>query len=194
MLNRSTLTLVLIAITLGALGGCGDSRTAPPSFARFLTPTGVTSASFLSGSLRLQAPANWATQIGVPPLVVTYASGPAVIAIWRYPREESQALPHDAAALGRARSALIRAAGARDPTLRVISSAVIEHGGVYGVELDALETVRGHVRRVRSAHVYQRGAELVIDEYAPASQFHAVDRAVFSPLLHSVHLGRMGSA
>jgi hypothetical protein len=71
----------------------------------------------------------------------------------------------------------------------VISSAVVTLHGVHAVELDALETVRGRVRRVRSTHLYQGGAELVVDEYAPEEMFHTVDRTVFSPLLHSVRLG-----
>jgi hypothetical protein len=96
--------------------------------------------------------------------------------------------------LQQARSALIAAARARDLTLRVIASAVVDVHGLHAVELDAVEKIRGQVRRVRSAHVYEAGAELVIDEYAPQSQFHEADRTVFSPLLHSLRLGRVGSS
>jgi hypothetical protein len=76
----------------------------------------------------------------------------------------------------------------------VISSAVVSSNGVRGVELDALATIRGHVRRVRSAHIYKDGAALVIDEYPPKSLFRTADRAVFSPLLHSVRLVGSGGA
>jgi hypothetical protein len=127
-------------------------------------------------------------QSGSAPLVVTLGSGPALIAIWHYPRSVTQVLPIDRAQLGQARTALIAAAGARDRTFRVISSAIIVLHGVPGVELDALETVRGHVRRVRSTHLYLGGGELVVDEFAPEDLFHTVDRGVFSPLLNSVRL------
>jgi hypothetical protein len=190
---RRSLALVLVGLTFGLLAGCGDSRTAAPDLSRFQAPHGVKQATYLAGSLRFNAPANWATQIGSGPLVVTVTSGPAIIAIWHYPRSQSQVLPRDASSLQQARSALIGAATARDRTFHVLSSAVITNNGARAVELDALETIRGHVRRVRSAHVYGHGAELVIDEYAPESVFHAVDRTVFSPLLHSVRLGRAGS-
>jgi hypothetical protein len=191
---RRSLALVLVALALGMLAGCGASRIAAPDLSRFQTPAGVEQASYLGGSLRFDAPANWASQIGSAPLVVTYASGPAIIAIWRYPRSKSQALPDDVATLEQARSALIGAAAARDRTLRVISAAVDDVHGLHAVELDAVETIRGQVRRVRSAHVYADGAELVVDEYAPESMFHDVDRLVFSPLLHSLRLGRVGGA
>lgn len=195
---RRSLALVLggltaVVIALAVLAGCGDSRTAAPDLARFQAPDGVKAASYLAGTLHFDLPANWATQVGSAPLIVTATSGPAIIAVWRYPRSQRQVLPHDETSLQQARSALVGAAAARDPTLRVISSAVVNSRGVRGVELDALETIRRHVRRVRSAHLYEDGAELVIDEYAPTSQFHAVDRTVFSPLLHSVRLVRAGS-
>ena len=184
--------VVVLALVLLAAGG--DSRTAAPDLATFQAPQGFKPASYLGGTLRFNAPTNWATQSGAAPLVVTLTSGPAIIAIWRYPRSASQLLPSNLAALQQARSALIGAAKLRDPTFRVLASTVIDTGAVRGVELDAIETIRGQLRRVRSTHVYANGAELVIDEFAPESQFHAVDRSVFSPLLHSVRLVRAGSA
>ncbi|HEY5317482.1 MAG TPA: hypothetical protein VIJ20_05845 [Solirubrobacteraceae bacterium] len=183
----------MLAVTVGilalaGLAGCGDSRTPAPNLARIEPPHRLRVLSYLHNTLHLSAPANWSTETGSAPLVVTIGSGQAVVAIWRYPRSPSQPLPSDIPALQRARGALITAAAARDRTFRVISSAVVGINSVPGVELDALETIRGQVRRVRSAHLYKRGAELVIDEYAPENLFHQVDRTVFSPLLHSVHL------
>jgi hypothetical protein len=194
MLVRRSFVVVLASLALALLAGCGDSRTPAPDVASFQAPRGVTQASYLAGSLRFDAPANWATQIGAAPLVVTIASGPAIIAVWRYPRSPSEVLPRDLASLRQARTALISAAAARDRRFRVLASALVSGNGVRGVELDALETIRGQRLRVRSAHIYEHGAELVIDEYAPKALFHAVDRAVFSPLLHSVRLVRPGSA
>ncbi|MDQ6774956.1 MAG: hypothetical protein M3071_01775, partial [Actinomycetota bacterium] len=163
-------------------------RTPAPDLAQIQPTGGVKTVHFLNNSLHFRAPANWAMQTRPGPLVVTMGSGPALIAIWHYQRSPHQVLPIDLAQLKQARSALIAAARARDPTFRVISSASIVLGGVPGVELDAIETIRGQVRRVRSAHLYLGGAELVVDEYAPEDLFHTVDRTVFSPLLHSVRL------
>jgi len=178
-----------LALSLAVLAGCGDTRTPPPPLSRIQPPDGVKAVSYLGNKLRFNAPTSWSIQAGTAPLVVTLGSGPALIAIWRYPRSPSQVLPGDIPELDQARRALIAAAGARDPTFRVISSAVVGGGGVPAVELDALETINGQVRRVRSTHLYKHGDEFVVDEYAPQDAFHAVDRTVFSPLLHSVRLG-----
>ena len=194
MPRRGLLALILLAIALEALTACGDSRVPAPRLSDVQAPGAMTTASYLSGNLHFDAPSTWATQLGAGPLVVTYASGPAIIAIWRYPRSPTQHLPDNLATLGQARSSLIAAATARDRSFRVLSSAVVDQGLVRGVELDALETIRGRLRRVRSAHLYTGGAELVIDEYAPPAMFHAVDRSVFSPLLHSLRLGGVGGA
>jgi hypothetical protein len=134
----------------------------------------------------LNAPANWAVLTGRPPLVVTIGSGRALVAVWRYPRSEP--LPGDPAALDRARTALIGAARARDPRLAVIRSKLVTVGTSQGVELDATEFVQGQLRRVRSVHLFAYGAEIVLDEYAPPSVFHAVDHAVFSPVKRSLRL------
>jgi hypothetical protein len=185
---RRPLAVTLGVLALGFFGGCGDSRTPAPKLSRIEPPNGFKAVSYLDRAVRFNAPANWAIQSGSAPMVVTLGSGPAVVTIWRYPRSPNQTLPYDAATLQQARSALIGAATARDPSFHVISSAVIHLGYVPGVELDALETIRGQVRRVRSAHLYENGDEVVVDEYAPMSLFHTVDRLVFSPLLHSVRL------
>jgi hypothetical protein len=180
--------MTLGALALGALAGCADSRTAAPDLAH-IQPTGaIKTVDYLNRALHFRAPANWATQTGTGPLVVTLGSGPALIAIWRYRRSANEVIPIDLPQLRQARAALVGAARGRDSTFRVISSAIVLLGGVPAVELDALETIRGQVRRVRSTHLYTHGTELVVDEYAPVDLFHTVDRTVFSPLLHSVRL------
>ncbi len=176
-------------LALGSLAGCAASRTPPPDLTRIQTTGAVKTVHYLNNALRFRAPANWVTQTGSGPLVVTLGSGPALIAIWHYPRSASQVIPIDPTQVKQAQNALVAAARARDATFRVISSAAVLLGGVPGVELDALETIRGQVRRVRSTHFYRGGAEIVVDEYAPDDLFHAVDRSIFSPLLHSVRLG-----
>lgn len=179
---------MLGVLALGILGGCGDSRTAAPNPSQIQPPGATKAVYFLHNTLSFQAPVNWPMQTGSGPMVVTLGSGPALITIWRYPRSPKQPLPTGAAALQQARSALIGAATARDRAFRVIASAIIKLGGIPGVELDALETIRGQVRRVRSTHLYAGGAEIIVDEYAPKDLFHAVDGTVFSPLLHSVRV------
>jgi hypothetical protein len=185
---RRPLALALAVLALGVLGGCGNSRTPAPSLSSVQPSGGLKAVNYLHDHLAFNAPANWAIQTGSAPVVVTLGSGPALITIWRYPRNPRQPLPGSLPALQQARSALIAAAGARDRSFRVISSAVVGINNVPAVELDALETIRGQVRRVRSTHLYAKGAELVVDEYAPEDLFHEVDRLVFSPLLHSVRL------
>lgn len=185
---RRPLAVALGALALTFLAACGSSRTPPPDLSRVEPPTGMKAVSYLHGTVQFQAPANWAIETGAAPLVVTLGSGPALVAIWRYPRSLRQPLPNSIPALNQAKSALISAARARDPGFRLISGAAIAQGNILGVELDAIETVRGQVRRVRSAHLYFGGAEFVVDEFAPPRLFHTVDRTVFSPLLRSVHL------
>jgi hypothetical protein len=185
---RLPLAATLTLLALGVLGGCGTSRAPVPDLSSVQPAGGVRAVAYLHDRLLFNAPAHWAVQTGSAPLVVTLGSGPALIAIWRFRRSLSQPLPADIAAQKRALSGLIDAARARDPTFRVIASAVIVLNGVPGVELDALETISGRVRRVRSTHLYANHSELVVDEYAPQALFHGVDRQIFSPLLHSVRL------
>src|SRR5207249_1358151 len=86
--------------------------------------------------------------------------------------------------------ALLVAATARDRSLRVVTSRMVTVGGAKGVELVANERLSSHPREVRSTHLYAHGAELVVDAYAPPSQFARVDRTVFRPLLRSLGPGK----
>ena len=185
---RRSLSVTLGVLALGALGGCADSRTPAPNLSRVQPPDGVKTVNYLHNKLSFSAPRDWAIETGHAPMVVTLGSGPALITIWRYPRSPRQPVPGNISALQQARRALIAAAAARDRTFRVISSGVVGVNDIPAVELDALETIRGQVRRVRSTHIYEHGTEVVVDEYAPEGLFHLVDRTVFSPLLHSVRL------
>jgi hypothetical protein len=72
--------------------------------------------------------------------------------------------------------------------LRVVSSTVTTVSRSPAIVLDAIESIAGHPRRVRSLHVFRPAAELVIDEYAPPAMFGAVDRQVFSQLARSLQL------
>jgi hypothetical protein len=143
---------------------------------------------FSGVGVSFKVPTNWTRATDAPPLIGTFSSGPAVIALWRYHRSGPQ--PADAGADARARALLVSAARARDSTLTVIRSKLMTLDGAQAVVLDATEQIAGQPRRVRSFHVFVPGAEIVLEEYAPPSLFHSVDHAVFSPLNHSLALLR----
>lgn len=149
-------------------------------------PSGFRTLGYPSSGIAFQAPTNWSVATEKAPLVAIIDSGSAVVAVWRYSR--AAAPPAPGSALNQAKGALIAAARARDSSLQVIRSSIVKVDGVGGVELDAIERIDGQVRRVRSTHVFVSGAELVVDEYAPPTVFHAVDHAVFSPLKRSLRL------
>jgi hypothetical protein len=180
--------LSLLALAILPLAACGNSRTPVPSLTRVAAPAGVQSLFYPHLGIVLAAPRNWAVLSERPPLVATISSGAAVVALWRYPR--TAAVPRTRAELAHARRGLIDAARARDASLEVLSSKLITVSGQPAIVLNALESIAGHTRRVRSIHVFRARAELVIDEYAPPAVFGTVDSQVFSPLAHSVRLLR----
>jgi hypothetical protein len=181
---RRALSVLLPAVVL--LAGCGTSRTIVPSLTRPLPPTGFREVRYSQAGVALRAPVNWGDYRSRAPLVASLASGNATIALWRYPRTTPP--PADAAALEQARQALVAAARARDPGLTVIRSRAVQIDGAGGVELNAIERIDGAVRRVRSTHVYEPGAEIVLEEFAPPALFHWVDHVAFSPVRHSLRL------
>jgi hypothetical protein len=165
--------------------GCGYTRTPVRSV---IVPTGLNGESFPRVGVDIFVPLGWTESVSALPLAATISSGPAVIALWRYSR--SAPPPSDALALAAARRALISAARARDPGLVVIRSKLTRIGRAPAIVLDAFERIDRLRRRVRSVHIYVQGAEIVIDEYAPPSQFHAIDHDVFSPVVHGIRLRR----
>jgi hypothetical protein len=168
------------------IAGCGTSRTAVPNAAVPAVPSGYTGAGFPAVGIRFSFPSNW-TRLGFGlPLDATISSGPAVVALWRFARSGPQ--PSDRLQLAQARNRLISAARTRDRSLVVIRSKLTRIDGAPTIVLDATETNSGRPQRVRSIHIFVRGGEIVLDEYAPPNQFHTVDHDVFSPLNHSVVL------
>jgi hypothetical protein len=178
------LITALALVSLALLGGCGNSRTPVPNTSLPAAPQGLQTLRFTGAGVTFQAPRNWKIFSEAAPLVTVLSSGQAVVAVWRFPR--TQALPTDPVLLSRAQALLISTARAHDPTLQVIRSKAIRVNGARALELDAFERIAGQPRRVRSTHVFAYGAELVLEEYAPASMFHAVDHSVFSPLKRSL--------
>jgi hypothetical protein len=170
------------------LAGCGYSRTPAPPVGRPATPTGFVGEGFPTAKIALYFPRNWTVTQSQLPLAATISSGPAVVAVWRYPRTVPP--PPDRAALKLARAALISAARARGRSLTLIRTSLTRISGAPTIVLDAFERIAGGLRRVRSLHMFVPGAEIVLDEYAPPSEFHAIDHLVFSPLNHSINLRR----
>ncbi len=168
------------------LAGCGNSRAPVPNVTVPLAPQFFRALSFPSAGLTFQAPGDWSVSSRQAPLVTVVSSGTAVVAVWRFPR--SQPLPGNSAALKSALQALVRAARSRNPTLELIRARALRLHGMRAIELDTIQRIGGQVRRVRSTHVFAYGSEVVLEEYAPPSIFHAVDHAVFSPVKRSLQI------
>jgi hypothetical protein len=182
------LLLLLCLVATAGFAGCGNSRTPVPNPLAPVPPGGFRTLAIPATGVSVKAPRSWAAVTGHAPLVAVISSGSAVIAVWRYPRVSVP--PADSAATLQAQQTLTKRARARDPRLEVIASRVLRIGGVPAIELEALERISGQLRTVRSTHVFLRGAEVVLDEYAPPRFFAGVDREVFAPVARSLLVGR----
>lgn len=169
--------------------GCGNDRTAPPDVATPAPPGIVRAVKLPEGGLRLRVPSNWnLDQNAGGGRIAVLSSSRAAVAIWRYPRQEP--LPSDTAGLGRARDALIEYVRERDRSFDASNSRVMKVAKRPAIQLLGTESIGGVRMRVRSTHIFDRGAELVVDAYAPPDQFPTVDQVVFDPLLRSLRLTR----
>ncbi len=185
---RYAALVAIAACLMAVLAGCGNSRTTVPSLTTPAPPAGFRPLRFPAAGLSLQAPRNWNVTAGHGRLLTTVSSGDAVVALWRFPA--SGPAPVSGAALRQAAQQLVSAARARDPGMRVIASQATRIGGIPAVELDAVEQIAGHSRQVRSSHLFERRAEVVLEEYAPPGLFAGVDQAVFLPLTRSLLVTR----
>ncbi len=171
-----------VLVCLFALAGCGEQRKTPGDVAHADAPRGFRDSTV--DGVTYSRPSNWTDLPPAPPLSGGVRSKTATVAIWRYPRTEP--LPADTAALEQARAALLDRIRQRNPTFAVRTSEVKDLGGGRGIELTGRQTVAGFTVDVRSAHVFKRGAEVVVDAYAPPGDFPRVDRTVFTPLIASL--------
>ena len=175
-----------IATVAALAAGCGRERIEPPDTVRPAAPAGTASEAYPQAGLFLERPGNWPFRPGRPPLVASASSGTATVALWRY--ERAEALPRGRAALEAAQAALEQAVKARDGTFALEEGRRVEVDGAAAVQLLGTESVAGQKRRVRSTHVYAKGAEVVLDAYAPEADFARVDREVFAPILSSMRI------
>jgi hypothetical protein len=174
------------ALLLAAAGltACGTSRPSPPDVTSPQPPEGTRFVAYPASRLSLVIPANWRAEQGKQPLVVSVASGTALMAIWRYPRTEP--LPRTPRALRAAKDALVEAAKKRDKTLKVRTAKVIRVHGRPALEIVGTETVGGELRMVRSTHLFRDRSEIVVEGLAPPQLFASLDPSVFAPALRSL--------
>ena len=182
--------LALAAVSLAALfAGCGNERTPVPDLAAVPAPPAFRDAFFDEQGIRFRAPTNWRVVPGDAPHVATVAIGSAQIGVWRYPRTEP--LPETRAQLNAAREALVAQIERRDPTFKLTSTRLVMKPGIRAVEvvgIGANLTNPAVQRSMRSLHAYGRGAEVVMDAFAPPKEFARIDDQTFGPVTRSLKL------
>jgi hypothetical protein len=167
--------------------GCGDARTPAASLTAPARPDVFERVRLPAAEMSVRVPADWLIlRHERPPLRALITSGGAVIALWRY--TATLPPPSDRAALELDRTALLDAARTHGGLLRVYGTSLRRIDGAPAVELDVLERIGRAVRRALSTHIYLPGAELVLEQYAPPSQFATVRREAFSEVLRSVRV------
>lgn len=180
---RHTLTAIAAAVVLA---GCGNDQTSSPDIGGIPAPAAFRDAIFAEQGVVFRAPTNWRIVPGDAPQLATVAVGDAQIGVWRYPRSEP--LPETRDQLKAARQALVAQIESRDPTFRLTSSRLVVKPGLRGVELVGSATNQGQRRLLRSLHAYGRGAEVVVDAFAPPKEFPRVDEQTFGPVARSLKL------
>ena len=185
---RAARPTAAISLTLASLvaAGCGNERQRTPDVTGTQKPAKATRVAYPAGGVSLAAPPNWYRVAGSRPLVAFIVSGRAIVAVWRYPRKEP--LPAAKSELEQAQANLSDAVHARDRSAHIESAKAVDVNGVRGIQLVATEHISGQPRRVRSTHLFDRKAEIVIDAYAPPGDFTQVDGSVFQPLVRSLRL------
>lgn len=175
--------LALTAAALAALtaAGCGGDSSSDTK-----TTSASASGSFPKAGVEFTPPSDWNVDAGSGNLVATAQAGQATVAVWRYPRGEK--LPKSKLELQAARDALVDASAERDASFEKIKTAATTVAGQPAVQIRAREHIAGQPRTVRSTHIYAHGAEYVVDAYADADSFRAVDAKYFRPLLRSLRV------
>ena len=186
---RRALPTIVLACLAALLAGCGNDRTPVPDLSLVPAPKGFREAPFDEQGVRFRAPTNWRVVPGEGPQVATVAMGTAQVAVWRYPRTEP--LPETRAQLDAARDALVAQIESRDPTFKLTSTRLVLKRGLRAVEVvgvGANLTNQAVQRSMRSLHAYGRGAEVVMDAFAPPEDFARIDEQTFGPMSRSLTL------
>jgi hypothetical protein len=182
---RGGLGLVAIA-TAVFLSACGNERGTPPDLAKPIDPHGFHKFRSTNGDIDMPAPDDWSVSAGVPPAVVTYASGEAAIAVWAYPRS---VVPKTGADLRVAKRLLLRSLRKRDRSLKLTTDEVTKVNGTAAIELEGRGKIARHPVRIRSVHLYEGKGEYVVDAYADPRQFRRANRSVFSRIIGGIRVG-----
>jgi hypothetical protein len=182
---RGGLGLVAIA-TAVFLAACGNERGAPPDLARPIDPRSFHKFHSANGDIELPAPDTWSVSAGVPPAVVSYASGEAAITVWAYPRS---VVPKAGADLKVAKRLLLRSLRKRDRSLKLTTEEITKVNGTPAIELEGRGKIAKHRVRIRSVHLYKGKGEYVVDAYAAPRQFRRADRSVFSRIIGGIRVG-----
>ena len=186
---RALRTTIVVGLLAALLAGCGNERTAVPDRSAGPAPKAFRDAFFDEQGVRFRAPTNWRVVPGDAPHVATVAIGSAQIGVWRYPRTEP--LPQTRAQLDAARTALVAQIERRDPTFKLTSTRLVMKPGIRAVEVVGVGTNltnQSVQRSMRSLHAYGRGAEVVIDAFAPPKEFARIDEQTFAPVTRSLRL------
>jgi hypothetical protein len=185
---RRPTALLLAACASLAAAGCGTEPAPTPDTTTAAAPRGAEPVRYREAGVALEVPVGWQARPGRAPLVTSFTSGQGSISIFRYPRIEP--LPRTRAELDAAADQLVAAAKARDASFRETRRSRTRVDGSRAIVVRGTERVAGALREVRSTHIFARGAEVVVDAFAPPAQFPRVDEQVFRPLLRSLEISR----
>jgi hypothetical protein len=184
-MGRVRLALLSVVAAI-VLTGCSNNRTPAPPTGLIPAPNVFRDLTYPAAGVTVKAPANWREVRGSAPQLATIAIGDAQIALWRYPRTEP--LPQTRSQLDAARQALVAQVQRRDATFELTSSRLVVKRGLRAVEIVGQATNQGQRRAVRSLHAYGHGAEVVLDAFAPPSDFARVDEETFARVARSLRL------
>lgn len=185
MLRASILGIVAAALVVS---GCGSDPQRPPDVGTPGPPGALTALDLPQQGVKLQVPGAWKSEPAPAggPLLATYTSGRATIAVWRYPRTEP--LPKTKSDLEATRDSLVAAVKARDPQYTVNSTRILRGSSRRGVEIIGTGTNSGFPRRARSLHLFGGGAEVVLDQYTTPDFFAQIDGDVFRDVASSLRV------
>ncbi len=157
-----------------ALAGCGNDR--PDVSLRAQLSGERREVSFPRVGLEVELPREFDPQPAEAPQVFRAVYGKALVSAYAYRRDEQA--PSDDQQLDAALIRLEQAAVARAPTYALRSSGTAEVAGARALELIGDQTISGARLRTHSLHVFDDGAEYVIELLAPRREFLRFDRAV----------------